>query len=70
MSRRIDIELTSKSDDGTWTWRAAGARQPKGLVSGELVPVGGAVGTILRAEVEIGLEGLAVLALSSAKPLR
>jgi hypothetical protein len=70
MSRRIDIELTSKMGDGTWTWRAAGARQPKGTLDGALVPPGEAVGTVLRADVEIGLEGIEVLALTSAKPAR
>ncbi len=70
MSRRIDIELTSKSGDGSWTWRAAGARQPKGVVAAEMVPDGEVVGSVLRAEVEIGLEGMEVLAVTSAKPVR
>ena len=33
MSSRIEVELTSQREDGTWTWRAAGARQPKGVVA-------------------------------------
>ncbi|HEX4126463.1 MAG TPA: hypothetical protein VHX67_02660 [Acidimicrobiales bacterium] len=70
MSRRIDIELTSKAGDGSWTWRAADARQPKGTVEGALVPAGEAVGAVLRADVEIGLEGIEILSLSSAKPAR
>ncbi len=70
MSRRIDIELTSQSGDGTWTWRAAGARQPKGTVEGALVPAGEGVGAVLRADVEIGLEGIEILSLGPAKPLR
>jgi hypothetical protein len=70
MSRRIDIELTSKSGDGSWTWRAAGARQPKGVVEGSLVPEDQEVGSVLRAEVEQGLEGIEVLALSAVKPAR
>ena len=70
MSRHIDIELTSKTGDGSWTWRAAGARQPKGAVEGALVPAGEAVGAVLRAEVEIGLEGIEVLSLTAAKPAR
>jgi len=68
MSRRIDIELTSKSGDGSWTWRAAGARQPKGVVEGSLVPEDQEVGSVLRAEVDQGLEGIEVLALSAVKP--
>jgi hypothetical protein len=66
----MDIELTSKSGDGSWTWRAAGARQPKGVVDAALVPADEAVGAVLRAEVEIGLDGIEVLALSSVKPVR
>jgi hypothetical protein len=70
MSRRIDIELTSKSSDGSWTWRAAGAKQPKGVLDGSLVPDGAAVGAVLRADVEVGLEGIEVLSLASVKPAR
>ena len=56
--------------DGSWTWRAAGARQPKGTVEAALVPSGEAVGAVLRADVEIGLEGIEVLSLTPAKPAR
>jgi hypothetical protein len=70
MSRHIDIELTSKAGDGSWTWRAAGARQPKGTVEAALVPAGEAVGAVLRADVEIGLEGIEILSLTAAKPAR
>ena len=67
MSHKIEIELTSGSGDGTWTWRAAGAKQPRGTVSGELVPEGTAVGTVLRAEVESTLDGMNVIALLPPK---
>ncbi len=70
MSRHIDIELTSQTGDGSWTWRAAGARQPKGTVAPALVPPGEAVGAVLRADVEIGLEGIEILSLTTAKPVR
>jgi hypothetical protein len=70
MSRRIDIELTSRAADGSWTWRAAGARQPKGVVEAALVPSGEKVGSVLLAEVEVSLEGIEVLSLSEAKPQR
>ncbi|HUC04702.1 MAG TPA: hypothetical protein VL961_04835 [Acidimicrobiales bacterium] len=68
MSRRIDIELTSKTAEGSWTWRAAGAREPKGVVEGPLVPSGVSVGAVLRAEVEVGLDGIDILTLTEAKP--
>jgi hypothetical protein len=62
MSRRIDIELTSRRDDGTWTWRAPGARQPKGSVAGDLVPEGSNVGDVLRADADFDLDGIVVTA--------
>jgi hypothetical protein len=70
MSRHIDIELTSRTGDGAWTWRAAGARQPKGTVEAALVPPGEVVGAVLRADVEIGLEGIEILSLAAAKAPR
>ncbi|MFM8553943.1 MAG: hypothetical protein ACKOBO_04935 [Acidimicrobiales bacterium] len=67
MSRRIDIELTSKRDDGSWTWRAAGAREPKGTVENDLVPAGSNVRDTLRAEVETDLDGTRVLSIQLPK---
>jgi hypothetical protein len=67
MSSRIDIELTSTREDGTWTWRAAGARQPKGVLAGSLLPEGSTVGQQLRAEVETSLDGTEVLAVLPPK---
>lgn len=67
MSRRIEIELTSKREDGTWTWRAAGALQPKGVVESSLLPGDAAVKDVLRAEVETDLDGTRVLSVLAAK---
>ncbi|MYA85244.1 MAG: hypothetical protein F4Y12_06630 [Acidimicrobiaceae bacterium] len=67
MSRRLEIELTSQRPDGTWTWRAAGARQPKGDVSGDLVPDTASVGTVLKAEADGGLDGLEIIAVSAPR---
>ncbi|HLI14838.1 MAG TPA: hypothetical protein VKV23_02140 [Acidimicrobiales bacterium] len=64
MARRIDIELTSRRADGSFTWRAAGALQPRGSLDAGLVPPGARVGDVLRAEVEAELEGLAVTAVA------
>ena len=61
MSRRIDIELTSTRDDGSWTWRAAGAREPKGSVPGSLLPADASVGDVLKVEVEGYLDGVEVV---------
>ncbi|MEZ5167252.1 MAG: hypothetical protein R2695_12490 [Acidimicrobiales bacterium] len=60
MARRLDIELTSTRDDGTWTWRAAGAKEPKGELDGSLVPEGVTVGDVVRVEADAFLEGLEI----------
>jgi cell wall-associated NlpC family hydrolase len=70
MSRRIDIELTSTRDDGSWTWRAAGAREPKGNVPGDLLPAGASVGDVLKVEVEGYLDGVEVVAVIPARAPR
>ncbi|MGA8725445.1 MAG: hypothetical protein WB565_10410, partial [Acidimicrobiales bacterium] len=67
MAHRIEVELTSQSSDATWTWRAAGAKQPKGTVDASLVPAGAGVGAVLRAEVETNLDGTTVTALLPLK---
>ncbi len=67
MARRIDIELTSKRDDGTWTWRAPGARQPRGIVDGSLLPDDATPGKVLRAEAEFDLEGILVTSVVGTK---
>jgi hypothetical protein len=67
MAHRIEVELTSQTGDSTWTWRAAGAKQPRGTVDGALVPEGSGVGSVLRAEVETTLDGTTVTALLAPK---
>lgn len=62
MSRRIEIELTSVRDETTYTWRAAGARQPKGAVAVATLPDGAGVGDRFRVEIETGLDGHEILA--------
>jgi hypothetical protein len=64
---RLEIELTSSRDDGTWTWRAAGARQPKGVLDGSLLPQGSKVGDVMRAEAEQNIDGINVTSVSPAK---
>jgi len=67
MTRRIDIELTSSQDDGTWTWRAPGARQPRGTLEGTLLPEGVKVGDVVRAEAEFDLDGIVVTSVQAPK---
>ncbi len=67
MSRRIDIELTSSRADGTWTWRAAGAKQPRGIIEQSLLGSAAKVGDVLRVETEIGLDGIEVIGVVPSK---
>jgi hypothetical protein len=61
MSRRIEIELTSALSDGSWTWRAAGARKPNGVLTGSVLPDGSVVGDVLKVEIEQMLDSIEVL---------
>src|SRR6188472_4120591 len=67
MSRRIEIELTSTRPDGSWTWRAAGAREPKGVLDGAVLPDGSSVGDVLRAEADVEIDGITILSVTSNK---
>ncbi|MXV91828.1 MAG: hypothetical protein F4121_06105 [Acidimicrobiia bacterium] len=60
MSQRLEVMLTSRRPDGTWTWRAAGARQPKGVLEDGLLPADAAVGDVLRVEADVSVDGIAV----------
>lgn len=71
MSRRIEIEITSLNGDVA-TWRAAGAKLPKGTLSAALVQGGAVVGNVYRADVENYMDGIEVIAIlppKTASPL-
>jgi hypothetical protein len=70
MSRRIELELTSNRGDGTWTWRAVGAREPKGILNGTLLPGDAKVGDTHRAEADFDIDGITVLSVLPAKGAR
>jgi hypothetical protein len=63
MSRRLDIEITSVNGPSA-TWRAAGAREPKGVLATADVNGGVTVGQIFRAEIEQYMEGVEIISLS------
>ena len=67
MARRIDIELTSTRADGTWTWRAAGAKEPKGVLEGSLLYDGAKAGDVVRAEAEFEIEGITIISVIPPK---
>ncbi|MGH9303472.1 MAG: hypothetical protein ACRDZ5_03555 [Acidimicrobiales bacterium] len=57
----MEIELTSTRGDDGFTWRAAGARQPKGTIESSLLPSGSRVGDVIRVEAEIEIDGITIL---------
>ena len=67
MSRRIDIELTSNRNDGSWSWRAAGAKAPKGIVDAKLLASSAKTGDVLKVEADFDLDGITVLSVVNGK---
>ncbi len=67
MARRIEVELTSTKDADTWTWRAAGARQPKGEFPASLLYEDAKIGDICKIEAEFHLDGIEVLEVFAPK---
>ena len=57
---KIDVEITSQREDGDWTWRAVGAREPKGSVEASLLPDNLTVGPQFSVETEHFLDGIVV----------
>lgn len=67
MATRIDLELTSDRGDGTWTWRAPRAKNPKGIVDASLLPSGAKVGDVLRGDAEFAVDGIDIISVSAPK---
>ncbi len=70
MSRRIEVELTSTREDGTWTWRAAGAKLPKGELNGSLLFAGAKVGDVVRADADFMMDGIDIISVLAPKGAR
>lgn len=70
MSRRIDIEITSARDDGGWTWRAAGAKNPRGVAAAGTLPDDVTVGSVLKVEIEQGLDSIDIVQVLSGRERR
>lgn len=67
MANRMEIELTSARDEESYTWRAAGARQPRGVIPRSLLPAGCKVGDVFRVEVEIEIDGISIISVLPSK---
>lgn len=70
MSRRIEVELTSSREDGIWTWRAAGAKLPKGDLQGSLLYEGAKVGDVVRADADFMMDGIVIIGVLAPKGAR
>ena len=57
---KIEVEITSQREDGSWTWRAIGAREPKGTVDASLLTSDVTVGAQFLVETEHFIDGLVV----------
>src|SRR3954452_18336810 len=70
MPRKLEVELTSARDDGSWTWRAAGAREPRGVLDGGLLPDGSKTGDVLVAEADFDLDGVSIISVTPKQAKR
>lgn len=70
MSSRLEIEITSKIDDLSHTWRAVGAKQPKGNIKSSLLPSGVKVGETFRVEADFLLDGIEIVSVLPPKAKR
>ena len=61
MSSRIEIEITSEIDDQQYTWRALGAREPKGTIKKSLLPANTKIGDDYRVEADFLIDGIEIL---------
>jgi hypothetical protein len=64
MAQRMEIELTAKQSEQTWSWRAAGAKLPKGTLPTTVLYDGAKVGDVIRAEAEVGIDGIEILSVA------
>lgn len=64
------MELTSRREDGSYTWRAAGAKQPKGDLDGALLYEGAAVGDVVRVDAEFAVDGVYITGVLAPKAKR
>jgi len=70
MSSRLEIEITSKISDTSHTWRAVGAKEPKGTIKTSLLPNGTDVGHTFRVEAEFLLDGIEIISVLPPKAKR
>ncbi len=67
MPNRLDIEITSQTTDSSYTWRSAGAKEPKGTIKASLLPSGVAIGDVLKVEADFLIDGIEITAVLPQK---
>ena len=67
MPNRLDIEITSQSTESSYTWRSAGAKEPKGTIKASLLPSGVAIGDVLKVEADFMIDGIEITAVLPQK---
>ena len=67
MPNRLDIEITSQTTDSSYTWRSAGAKEPKGTIKASLLPSGVAIGDVLKVEADFMIDGIEITAVLPQK---
>ena len=67
MPNRLDIEITSQTTASSYTWRSAGAKEPKGTIKASLLPSGVAIGDVLKVEADFMIDGIEITAVLPQK---
>ncbi len=67
MPNRLDIEITSQASDSSYTWRSAGAKEPKGTIKASLLPSGVTIGDVLKVEADFMIDGIEITAVLPQK---
>lgn len=57
MGRKLEVELTSDNGD-MWTWRAAGAKQPKGELESSILYEGAKIGDVVKVDADFSVDGI------------
>ncbi len=66
MGRKLEVELTSDNGE-MWTWRAAGAKQPKGELESAILYEGAKVGDVVKVDADFSVEGIFVTQVQAPK---
>ena len=66
MGRKLEVELTSDNGE-MWTWRAAGAKQPKGELASSILYDGAKIGDVVKVDADFSVDGIHVMQVQPPK---